>query len=813
MAIAVVAAGLAVTEYARGQLQASARNAWTREATQDVNRITEVSLTWLSNLRMQLRGIVAMHLGSSHVSEDELLDAFEVLEETRATLPLAAIAFVADEAADVTQGKRVETSSEIDGALAGGTDIDEHRELATTFATARRLPDRVVLGPHFDDESGRRLAPLAMAARNGGREGVVMALADIGDMLHSLEELHITRGLHLRLVDLGETGTTERSAPIFDNTLAEAPEELVEIVADVGHARWMFGWQIRTAYRGGPDTGHATFVSVAGSALSVLAGVIIGLLLLQNARVNRTVKERTLDLETEIGEKVKAEEQLREAVERAESANRTKSRFLANMSHEIRTPLNAIMGFTEILINRIQDATQKRHLESIRASGKSLITLIDDVLDLSRVDAGKLEMHPLPTDVCALLHEIELVYAPKASGKGLRLELEIDPGMPDALVIDDGRTRQILANLIDNAIKFTHQGQVRVRAAGSRKGEEDDRVDLVLSVADTGIGIPEDERERIFGAFDQRENQSINEYGGVGSGLALIKAFLAQSDGEINLESQVGVGSTFTVTLRDVEVATEEQIAQAEAEQTDPDLVQFDSGTLLLADDVKSNRELVKGFLDGQPFRFVEAENGEEAIAQTRQESPSLILMDIKMPVLDGFSAAQRLKSDPQLRHVPVIALTGSVLRESEDEILQVCDAFLRKPVPRGDLIREMSRLLPHRVESSSEESVTTEPASKTEGWTLEAMPPERRSRMPELALALKGLSQTWEELSATLTINDIDEFAQRVGNLGEEYGHEDLVRWSSQLSRQAVGFDVDRMTATLSEFPDRLRQIEAIGT
>ena len=812
MVIALVAAGLFTTEYARRQLRASARNAWAREATQDVTRITEVSLTWLSNLRMQLRGIAAMHLGSSHVSEDELLDAFEVMEETRATLPLAAIAFVADKN-DGAAERLVETSSEYHGLLATGTDIDVHSELSVTFAVARRLPDRVVLGPHFDDESGRQLAALGMSAVNGGREGAVMALVDIGDMMHSLGKLHMTEGLHLRLVALEEVGTHAVGTPVFDNTVAGSAAEFVEIVADVGHVRWMFGWQILADYRGGPDTGHATFVSVAGSALSVLAGVIIGLLLLQNARVNRTVKERTLDLETEIGEKVKAEEQLREAVERAESANRTKSRFLANMSHEIRTPLNAIMGFTEILINRIQDATQKRHLESIRASGKSLITLIDDVLDLSRVDAGELEIHPRPTDVCALLHEIELVYAPKASGKGLRLELEIDPGMPDALVVDEGRTRQILANLIDNAIKFTHQGQVRVRAAGSRKGEEEDRVDLVLSVADTGIGIPDHERERIFGVFDQREDQSINEYGGVGRGLALIKAFLAQSDGEINLESQVGVGSTFTVTLRDVEVASEEQIAQAEAEQTDPDSVQFDSGTLLLADDVKSNRELVKGFLDGQPFRFVEAENGEEAIAQTRQESPSLILMDIKMPVLDGFSAAQRLKSDPQLRHVPVIALTGSVLRESEDEILQVCDAFLRKPVPRGDLIREMSRLLPHRVESSSEESVTTESASASEGWTPETMSPERRARMPELALALEGLSQTWEELSATLTINDIDEFAQRVGNLGEEYGHEDLVRWSSQLSRQAVGFDVDRMTATLSEFPDRLRQIEAIGT
>ena len=318
------------------------------------------------------------------------------------------------------------------------------------------------------------------------------------------------------------------------------------------------------------------------------------------------------------------------------------------------------------------------------------MTLINDILDLSKVETGTLEVSSHPTNVSAILHDTELVFSQKAREKGLRLEVEIDPGMPEVLVVDEGRTRQMLTNLVDNAIKFTHQGHVRVTAAGSRKADDAEHIDLVLTVADTGIGIPDDQRERIFGVFAQREGQSINEYGGVGRGLALIQALLKKMNGDVSLESQLGVGTTFTVTLRDVEVASEEVIA-AQVDAFDADAVSFDKGTVVIADDVSANRELVKGFLDDQPFSFVEAENGEEAIELTRQHRPSLVLMDIKMPVLDGFSATKRLKADQELRQVPVIALTGSVLRESEDEIQQVCDGFLRKPLARRDLIHAMS--------------------------------------------------------------------------------------------------------------------------
>lgn len=511
----------------------------------------------------------------------------------------------------------------------------------------------------------------------------------------------------------------------------------------------------------------------------------------------------------DITERHQAEESLRQAVERAESANSAKTTFLANMSHEIRTPLNAILGFTEILSGRIQDQRQKEHLDSIQASGKALVTLIDDILDLSKVEAGILEVKPVPTDVRAILHDTERVFSQKAREQGVRLEVEIDPGMPDVLVVDGSRLRQLLTNLVDNAVKFTHQGHVKVTAAGSLKASDVAHVDLGLAVADTGIGIPQDQRERIFGAFAQREGQSINEYGGVGRGLALIKAIMDQIHGEISVESQVGVGSTFTVTFRNVEVASEEQIAMAEAEDLDPDTISFDSGVVLIADDVSANRELVKGFLDGQPLSFVEAENGEEAIEMTRQHRPSLILMDIKMPVLDGFSASQRLKSDEQMRQIPVIALTGSVLRESEEEILHVCDGFLRKPVARQELIRAMSRLMPHTVEGQDEPDLT---GVADEEWSVELLATAVRERLPQLVSALERERGTWEEVAATLTIDDVDNFALRMSELGREYEYPPLAGWGEQLSSQVGAFDMNGIRETLSGYPGLIEEIGAIS-
>ena len=275
--------------------------------------------------------------------------------------------------------------------------------------------------------------------------------------------------------------------------------------------------------------------------------------------LEESVTERTIQLQ-------QTNEELEAARDRAESANRAKSSFLANVSHEIRTPLNAIVGFTEILGRNLSDEGQKRHLESINRSGEALLHMIDDILDLSRLEAGSLDLRTAPVDTLKVLADTRTSFAPEAQRKGLAFRVDVDTGLPRSLVLDEKRFRQVLENLIDNAIKSTRDGEVSVSVTSAPGEEKTGTVDLGVDVADTGIGIPEDQLEEVYAPFTQQRDQSINEYGGTGLGLALTRGLLARMGGTIEVESRVGEGSVFHVSLRGVEVADATPIGALVAE-------------------------------------------------------------------------------------------------------------------------------------------------------------------------------------------------------------------------------------------------------
>ena len=517
----------------------------------------------------------------------------------------------------------------------------------------------------------------------------------------------------------------------------------------------------------------------------------------------------------DITEQKKFEEELRDAKEEAEIlaheanvANQAKSIFLANMSHEIRTPMNAILGFTEILDGIISDGQQKEYLSSIQSSGKSLLTLINDILDLSRVEAGKLELEIAPMDPKVVFSEMEQVFSRNIADKGLRFSLEIDPHLPEALMLDEARLRQILLNLISNAVKFTGFGSIKLSVHKPYCEEEHAKLDLIFSVEDTGIGITEDQKESIFAPFEQQQGQNINEYGGTGLGLAITKRLVEIMDGEISLTSEVGKGSTFKVILKDVSVASVSDLEEQNEPAIDVDGVTFEHAMILIVDDVEINRNLVKGYLERYGFNFLEAENGVEALEATGRHHPDLVLMDIKMPVMDGHEAARAIKQDDKIKDIPLVALTASAMKQAEDEIRSLCDGYLRKPVRKVELVTELASFLPHTVaESASVGEVASQPEGDYER-SPERLDAATLERLPELVKVLEEeLKARWKALKETSLIDEVGDFGVCMQEMGRKYNYSPLVDWGERISVQAQMFELDTLPKTLEEFPQIIEE------
>lgn len=415
-------------------------------------------------------------------------------------------------------------------------------------------------------------------------------------------------------------------------------------------------------------------------------------------------------LAAEVNERRLLEEALRHSRDAAEAANQAKSRFLANMSHEIRTPMNAVLGYTEILRMREREPKKLRYIESIRSSGNVLLDLINDVLDLSKIESGKVELQYTAVSIADLFREMEVVFEQKAHEQGDEIEAAVAPGFPPALLLDEVRLRQILINLVGNAVKFTQDGVIRLEAMHHAGGPPGGGVHLTLRISDSGIGIPENQQGIIFEPFDQVKGQKVLQYGGTGLGLTICRRYVELMQGTIRVESAAGEGSTFIIDFPEVALASE--VDRPEGPEESIANIRFDPATLLIADDLDFNREILQVFLEDYGFTILEAVNGEEVLELSRKHHPDLILLDLKMPKMDGREAARRLKADDALKNIPVIAVTASGLRMDQEAMASQCDGFLYKPVDKAVLVRELMQFCPYTDESAGTDACGCEAES-----------------------------------------------------------------------------------------------------
>lgn len=369
-----------------------------------------------------------------------------------------------------------------------------------------------------------------------------------------------------------------------------------------------------------------------------------------------------------------------------ESANRMKSEFIANINHEVRTPMNAIIGYTEMLANTPLGPKEKRFVETIHKSSMALVSIFNDIMELSKIDSGRLQIMTSSIRIDTVLREIEGLFQDQAMEKGLGLDCRLEQHLPKAYILDGMRLKQVLQNLVSNAIKFTSEGHVQVVVDGSPSPKQSGRYDLRFLVEDTGIGIPAMDQRKIFQLFQQREDTIAKRYGGVGLGLTLCSRLVTMMGGSIELASNVGQGSRFTVYLDAVALAEPSPVKQAVDKRRGINAA-LRSLTILVVDDVDLIKDVFIDFFSGGPHQVFTANTGEEALVLARREHPDLIFMDLNLSGMDGRAVTRQIREDESLATTPVVVMTGEVLEQEDYQPL--FDDFLQKPF-RLELLTEM---------------------------------------------------------------------------------------------------------------------------
>jgi signal transduction histidine kinase/CheY-like chemotaxis protein len=496
-----------------------------------------------------------------------------------------------------------------------------------------------------------------------------------------------------------------------------------------------------------------------------------------------------------------------------------KSAFLASISHEIRTPMGAILGFSELLAAEPLTPRQSLYVRSIQQSGASLLQLINDVLDVSKIEAGRMELLLEPTDAREICSFLRMMFAQQAAGKSLQLKFET-ADLPSSLMLDRLRLRQVLVNLVGNAIKFTEKGSVTVRLRWAQSSDHKDTGALLIDVEDTGVGISLEKQADIFKPFVQSYPQRAVENQGTGLGLHIVQRLTELMGGSVSVESTPGRGSIFHLRLDPVSISARQPTAEAIEKDGTADFNDLAANNLLVVAEGDTARGLFGGIFAGSHHQLQFIGHGPEAVAAIVRQKPNLVLLDMLLPTAQRRTTVSDIHQAAGLELLPVIAISACSQPDEEHGLRNQFTGFLRKPFTRRELYQELAEFLPRaRVNgspalhsgtgtppSNAEPMASHASANNNTGATGKTKPESWKILVPELR---SMQAAEWPGLRDSLAISATQVFARKLYNLGQARGCSPLTVYAGKLGADAESYSIRELRARLLEFPDLIRTIE----
>ena len=510
----------------------------------------------------------------------------------------------------------------------------------------------------------------------------------------------------------------------------------------------------------------------------------------------------------DITERKRAEDNIQRLMQEAEAANRAKSEFLARMSHEIRTPLNVVLGMGDLLERTALNTEQRQYVRVFQRAGSNLLTLINDILDLSKVESGRITLETIAFDLADVLDATVEIMEARAKEKGIRLGYQVMAGTPPKLLGDPDRLRQVLINLLGNAIKFTAEGQVLMRVEPDPENREPGA--LRFAVSDSGIGIPEEKLGLIFEDFTQADASTTRRYGGTGLGLSISKRLVELMNGRIWVESKPGAGSTFYFTVK---LGTAPQTVAPAAPEARVQLPQrapapaADSLRILVADDSEENRFLVAEYLKDLGYQVDFAENGHIAVEKFCSCAYDLVLMDLQMPVMDGYAATRRIRGWEEEQHrspTPVVALTASALEAEVHKAMDAgCTAYLRKPVRLATLLEAVGKYSVKHAAVAGAAPSTARILVRADARLRAVIPGYLANRRRDVQSILAALGRSDFEV--------IRDLGHKMSGTGGGYGFPRITELGAALERAAIEQKATEVRTQAAELAAYLDQVEIV--